>query len=90
MVCLLYKGINCWKNTRITNYNTWNKIAGDGSNDQKRIMTPIDAFKNKVTGIVIGRSLTNGNVKNNTKRLVDHLNQWSGVVKFVGYQILKH
>ena len=51
------------------------RLPGDSSNDQKRIMTPIDAFKNKVTGIVIGRSLTNGNVKNNTKRLVDHLNQ---------------
>ena len=51
------------------------RLPGDSSNDQKRIMTPVDAFKNKVTGIVIGRSLTNGNVKNNTKRLVDHLNQ---------------
>ena len=51
------------------------RLPGDSSNDQKRIMTPVDAFKNKVTGIVIGRSLTNGNIKNNTKRLIDHLNQ---------------
>ena len=51
------------------------RLPGDSSNDQLRIMTPKEAFKNKVSGIVIGRSLTNGNVKNNTKRLIDHLNQ---------------
>ena len=43
-------------------------------NDQKRVMTPKNAFKNEVSGIVIGRSLIKGNIKNNTKRLVDHLN----------------
>ena len=51
------------------------RLPGDNSNDQKRIMTPKDAFKNKVSGIVIGRSLTSGNIKNNTKRLLDHLNK---------------
>ena len=51
------------------------RLPGDSSNDQKRIMTPKDAFKNKVSGIVIGRSLTKGNIKNNTKRLIDHLNK---------------
>ena len=51
-------------------------------------MTPKDAFKNKVSGVVIGRSLTKGNIKNNIKKLIDHLNKWS-VAKFVGYQILK-
>ena len=51
------------------------RLPGDSSNDQKRIMTPLDAFKNKVSGIVMGRSLTNGNIKNNTKRLLDHLNK---------------
>tara|TARA_X000000368_G_scaffold329796_1_gene266871 strand:+ start:13 stop:705 length:693 start_codon:yes stop_codon:yes gene_type:complete len=49
------------------------RLPGDSSNDQKRIMTPKDAFENKVSGIVIGRSLTKGNIRNNTKRLVDHL-----------------
>ncbi len=49
------------------------RLPGDISNDQKRIMTPKDAFENKVSGIVIGRSLTKGNIRNNTKRLVDHL-----------------
>ena len=50
------------------------RMPGDSSNDQMRIMTPKDAFKNKVSGIVIGRSLTKGNIKNNVKRLIDHLN----------------
>ncbi len=49
------------------------RLPGDSSNDQIRIMTPKNAFKNKVSGIVIGRSLTKGNIKNNTKRLIDHL-----------------
>ena len=50
------------------------RMPGDSSNDQIRIMTPKDAFKNKVSGIVIGRSLTKGNIKNNIKKLIDHLN----------------
>ena len=49
------------------------RLPGDNSNDQKRIMTPKDAFKNKVSGIVIGRSITKGNIKKNIKRLLDHL-----------------
>jgi orotidine-5'-phosphate decarboxylase len=51
------------------------RLPGDSSNDQKRIMTPIQAFKNRVSGIVIGRSLTKGNIKNNIKKLADHLNK---------------
>ena len=51
------------------------RLPGDSSNDQMRIMTPKDAFKNKVNGIVIGRSLTTGNIRNNTKKLIDHLNK---------------
>ena len=51
------------------------RLPGDGSNDQKRVMTPKDAFKNKVSGIVMGRSLTKGNIKNNLKKLIDHLNK---------------
>ena len=49
------------------------RLPGDSSNDQIRIMTPKAAFNNKVSGIVIGRSLTRGNIKYNTKRLIDHL-----------------
>ena len=51
------------------------RLPGDNSNDQVRIMTPKQAFKNKVSGIVIGRSLTKGNIRNNTKKLIDHLNK---------------
>ena len=51
------------------------RLPGDSSNDQMRIMTPKQAFENKVSGIVIGRSLTKGNIKNNTKKLTDHLNK---------------
>ncbi len=51
------------------------RLPGDGSNDQERVMTPKNAFKNKVSGIVIGRSLTKGNIKNNLQKLIDHLNQ---------------
>ena len=49
------------------------RLPGDSSNDQIRIMTPKAAFNNKVSGIVIGRSLTKGNIKYNTKKLIDHL-----------------
>ena len=51
------------------------RLPGDSSNDQKRIMTPKNAFENNVSGIVIGRSLTKGNIKNNTKKLFNHLDK---------------
>ena len=51
------------------------RLPGDSSNDQMRVVTPKEAFKNKVSGIVIGRSLTRGNIKNNTKKLLNHLIQ---------------
>ncbi|WP_440915305.1 orotidine-5'-phosphate decarboxylase [Candidatus Pelagibacter sp.] len=49
------------------------RLPGDNLNDQARVMTPKDAFKNKVSGVVIGRSLTKGNIKNNIKKLINHL-----------------
>jgi len=49
------------------------RLPGDNSNDQARVMTPKDAFKSKVSGIVMGRSLTKGNIKHNVKKLIDHL-----------------
>jgi orotidine-5'-phosphate decarboxylase len=51
------------------------RLPGDSSNDQMRIMTPKQAFENKVSGVVIGRSLTKGNIKNNILKLIDHLNK---------------
>ena len=44
-------------------------------NDQKRIMTPKDAFKQGTDWIVMGRDFTKGNIKNNFKKLSDHLSQ---------------
>ncbi len=51
------------------------RLPGDRANDQSRIMTPNDAFRNKVSGIVMGRSLTNQNIKSNIQRLIDHLDK---------------
>ena len=43
--------------------------------DQKRVMTPKDALKQGSDWLVIGRDLTKGNIKNNLKKLSDHLSQ---------------
>ena len=52
------------------------RLPGDITNDQSRVMTPNDAFKNKVSGIVMGRSLIkSGDIKNNIQRLINHLNK---------------
>ena len=44
-------------------------------NDQKRTLTPKQAFKNGSDWIVMGRPITKGNIKANIKKLIDHLNQ---------------
>ena len=49
------------------------RLPKDKTYDQSRVMTPKSAFKNKVSGIVMGRSLTRGNIKKNIKRLIDHI-----------------
>ncbi len=41
--------------------------------DQKRVMSPKKAFKNGSNWLVIGRPITQGNIKNNLKKLSDHL-----------------
>ncbi|MDC3037518.1 orotidine-5'-phosphate decarboxylase [Candidatus Pelagibacter sp.] len=51
------------------------RLPGDNLNDQERVMTPKDAFRNQVSGVVMGRSLIKGNIKHNIKRLIDHLSQ---------------
>ena len=44
------------------------------SNDQKRVLTPNQAFKNGADWLVIGRSITGqGNIKKNMIKLIDHL-----------------
>ena len=50
------------------------RFKGENLNDQKRVMTPAEAFKNGATSIVMGRSLVNGNIKNNIKKLIKSLN----------------
>ena len=49
------------------------RLAGDSKQDQKRVMTPIQAFNNGATGIVIGRSITKRNIQNNIKKLISAL-----------------
>ena len=45
------------------------------TNDQKRILTPKQAYNNGSDWLVIGRPITKGNIKKNIKNLIDHLNQ---------------
>ena len=46
------------------------------SNDQKRIMTPRKAvYEKKSDWLVIGRSITKGNIKKNLNNLIKHFNQ---------------
>ena len=42
-------------------------------NDQKRVVTPKQAFKNGSDWLVIGRPITKGNIKNNLIKLINHL-----------------
>ena len=44
-------------------------------NDQKRTLTPKQAFKNGSDWLVIGRPITKGNIKKNLNLLIDHLKQ---------------
>ena len=46
------------------------------SDDQKRVTTPKEAFKNGATWLVIGRDITKGNIRNNIKKLINHLDKW--------------
>ena len=49
------------------------RLLGDSIGDQKRIMTPKEAFQNGATSLVIGRSLTKGNIKKNIQKLIREL-----------------
>ena len=51
------------------------RLPGDRKDEQSRVVTPYDAlYKYNADAIVIGRSLTRSNIKNNVKKLIDHLN----------------
>jgi len=45
------------------------------ANDQKRTLTPKQAYRNGADWLVIGRNITKGNVEKNIKKLIDHLSQ---------------
>ena len=47
----------------------------NNKNDQKRTMTPKEAFKNGSNWIVIGRPIISGNIKKNFKTLINHLDK---------------
>ena len=42
-------------------------------NDQKRTLTPREAYENGSEWLVIGRPITRGNIKKNLQTLIDHL-----------------
>ena len=42
-------------------------------NDQKRVLTPKESYKNGSDWLVIGRPITKGNIKNNLQNLINHL-----------------
>ena len=48
---------------------------GKNFNDQKRVTSPRSAFKNGSDWLVIGRSITKGNIKKNIQILIDYLNK---------------
>ena len=49
------------------------RLEGDKKGDQKRVMTPKQAFSNGATALVMGRSLTKGDIKRNIQKLIKEL-----------------
>ena len=49
------------------------RLPGDKKQDQKRVMTPKAAFKNGATSVVMGRSITKGDIKKNIQKLLNSL-----------------
>ena len=49
------------------------RFKGENLNDQKRVMSPEEAFKNGATSIVMGRSLIKGDIKKNIQKLIKSL-----------------
>ena len=45
------------------------------TNDQKRVVTPRQAYENGSDWLVIGRPITKGNIRRNIQSLIDHLSQ---------------
>ena len=51
------------------------RLVGDSAQDQNknRVVNPKSAFNNGATAIVIGRSITQGNIKKNIQKLIKSL-----------------
>ena len=45
------------------------------TDDQKRVVTPRQAYENGSDWLVIGRPITKGNIRKNIQKLIDHLSQ---------------
>ncbi len=45
------------------------------SHDQKRVLTPKQAYENGSDWLVMGRPITKGNIKKNIQNLINHLNR---------------
>ena len=45
------------------------------ANDQKRVVSPRQAYENGSDWLVIGRPITKGNIRKNIQTLIDHLSQ---------------
>ena len=49
------------------------RLPGDKANDQSRVLTPKAALQAGASAIVLGRSIHSGEIKQNLKRLINHL-----------------
>ena len=49
------------------------RLPGDKANDQSRVLTPKAALQAGASAIVLGRSIHSGKIKQNIKRLINHL-----------------
>ena len=49
------------------------RLPGDKANDQSRVLTPKAALQAGASAIVLGRSIHSGKIKQNLKRLINHL-----------------
>ncbi len=49
------------------------RLTGEKRGDQKRVMTPKQSLENGATSLVIGRSLTEGNISKNIQKLIKEL-----------------
>tara|TARA_B100002003_G_scaffold51611_1_gene46865 strand:- start:1247 stop:1939 length:693 start_codon:yes stop_codon:yes gene_type:complete len=49
------------------------RLTDNKTQDQKRVMTPKKAFNNGATSIVVGRSITRGNIKKNIQKIIKSL-----------------